>query len=76
MMGCRVTLIHRVVAFILKLKHTKPGTGSNSEAIEIAVDTTALLLTVVRDASKFAPLPLVQNIAGLALSIITIVQVR
>jgi hypothetical protein len=73
-MDCRVTLARRVVRFIQKRTHTKPGTGS--EAIGIAVDTTTLVLTVARDASRFVPLPLVQNVAGLALNIINIIQVR
>jgi hypothetical protein len=58
-----------------KLTSSKPGTGSKSEAIGIAVDTTTLLLTTLRDAAKLAPLPLVQNAAGLALNIITTIQV-
>lgn len=54
----------------------KPGTASKSEVIGIAADTATLVLTILRDAAKLAPLPLVQSAAQLALDIVTIVQVE
>jgi hypothetical protein len=47
-----------------------------SETIGLALDTTAVLLLTLRDAAKLSPVPMVQTAAGLALSIITIIQVE
>jgi hypothetical protein len=53
---------------------SKPGGKSKPQ--ELILDTSDLVLTVVRDAARIAPLPYLQDAATLALVIVNVVQVR
>jgi hypothetical protein len=47
----------------------------NSSAQDLALDTSGLVLAVVRDAARLAPLPYLKDAAGLAVGIVNLIQV-
>jgi hypothetical protein len=47
----------------------------NSSTTNLALDTTDLVLTGVRDAARLAPIPYLKDAAGLALGIVNLIQV-
>jgi hypothetical protein len=49
---------------------------SKSKTQDRILDTSDLVLTVVRDAARLAPLPYLQDAATLTLGILNVVQVR
>lgn len=53
---------------------SKRNTDSNAQ--NLVLDTSDLVLTVVRDAARLAPIPYLQDAAGLALTIVNLIQVR
>ena len=48
---------------------------TDSGAQNLVLDTSDLVLTVVRDAARLAPIPYLQDAAGLALGIVNLIQV-
>ena len=57
--------------------HTTMRSKSNTDPSvqNLALETSDLVLTVVRDAARLAPIPYLQDAAGLALGIVNIIQV-
>ena len=49
--------------------------ASGSDAQKLALDTSDLVLTVLRDAARLAPIPYLKDAAGLALEIVNLIQV-
>lgn len=49
--------------------------GPDSEAVDISLDTSSIVLTTLRDAAKFSPVPFLSAAAGIAVEIVGAVQV-
>lgn len=52
------------------------GLQEQSSSVQTAVDATTLVLTTLRDAARLTSIPYLQQAAGLAVGIITIIQVQ
>ena len=49
--------------------------GSDSEAVDTSLDVSSIVLTTLRDAAKFSPVPFLSAAAGIAVEIFGAVQV-
>ncbi|KAF8327666.1 hypothetical protein F5887DRAFT_924691 [Amanita rubescens] len=65
---------HRQISWHNDLRHNHVHTGSDPETVDISLDVSSIVLSTLRDASKFSPVPLLSAAAGIAVNIVGAVQ--
>jgi len=53
---------------------SETGVGSGSDAVDVSLDVTSIVLTTLRDASNIPPVPFLSDAAGIAVNIAGVVQ--
>ena len=72
----KLPTVERIRSNNLKSLMPPRGLQEQSSSVQTAVDATTLVLTTLRDAARLTSIPYLQQAAGLAVGIITIIQVQ